>query len=152
MRKTIYSTIHPTLKNKLLVRGTFFGVLGASILVASSLFASEQFLTKWGIAIFALGIGLIALGMIPLRKIQRIETIPHTLSLTESKLIFEKPGRAPLYLSLNDILRAQFLNRGDLYGVEVITSTLNTFFFPYFSEASANTVSEYIMHRDETDE
>lgn len=152
MRKTVYSSVRPSLKQKLLRRGTVLGVLGAGILLGFSTWGSESLLNDWGLPIFCTGIASIAVGMIPLRKIQRIENVPHKLSITARELIFEKPGRDPLSLHREDILSTQFMNRGDLYGIEVITRTLQTFFFAYFSEDSANTVAEYVMHPQESDE
>jgi|GEM_PF-3149507 len=152
MRKTVYSSILPNLKQKLLVRGTFLGVIGAGILLFFGVWTSEVFLSKWGFLIFCLGIAIISIGMIPLRRIQRLENLPHRLSITRDALIFEKPGRSPLQLLRTEIINTKFLQRGDLYGIEVMTSTLQKFFFPYFSESSANTLSEYIVHGKETDE
>lgn len=152
MRKTVYSTVYPSLKQKLLFRGTALGILGAGFLLIFSTWSSEVFLSKWGLLIFCIGISSIAIGMIPLRKIQRVENAPHKLSITRQGLIYEKQGKTPLFLQKNDILNTQFLQRGDLYGIEVMTSTLQKFFFPYFSEISANTLAEYIMHCNQADE
>lgn len=152
MRKTIFTTVTQPLKRKLLLRGSFFGSIGISVLLIFSVWGTEALIEKWGMLIFATGIGLISLGMIPLRKIQRLERIPHQITFHSSGLLYEKRGKEPLLLPKTDILRLSYLTRGDIYGIEVLTRTLDRFFLPYFSEKSADALSDYIMHGDQADE
>lgn len=126
MLNLVYTTIFPHVKRKLLLRGTILGCCGALLLCISS----------WDVLTFFVSLVLISFGMIPLRRIERIERMPHTLCMDGGDLVYTKPGKLPIRIRCENL---SYEESGDRYGIRC-----GKFFFPYFSERSFRMLSEII--------
>ncbi len=114
-----YSTITPSLKRKMLFRGTFLAGIGILLLSYAGVFLSPAILNVWGIPVLGLSIGLIAWGMIPYRQLCRLENDPDVLTIDERGLTLVRRGKALYMIPLTSIEKMEYVEKGTLYGIGI---------------------------------
>ena len=149
---TYYASIKRDFKQKLLKRSTFLGALGVIPLVLSAWFGTAAQIEVYGLPLFILCIGIISLGMIPLRNVERVESNPPSLSLSEKHLIYKQQGKL-MQISRGEISKIEWITRGERYGISITLSDQSIRFFPYFSEKTAyelsNALFDDVLHSEE---
>jgi hypothetical protein len=115
---TLKSSIKPSLKKSVLIRGTILGALGLSIWLFGGIFLSISTLTLWGWPILICGGLLITWGLLPYRKLIRLENCPNEIVITElEELLFSQQGRPLLMVYLENIEELAFLDDDNRYGI-----------------------------------
>lgn len=148
--------IKPSLKKRILMRGTVLAATGLIPIFYGSLFLGEKTLSTWGLPIFFLGLGLITLGMLPYRRLTRLEKHPDKLVvMADDTIHYYRRGKNPFTIPFSSIETISYMENGNNYGVRIhlkkewMETEKKTFkrqiFFPYFSrkmvEQMINTVT-----------
>ena len=137
--ETFYSSIKPNLKRYLIRRSLLFVLPGFFLLFYMGVFLKTSALESWGIWGFALSFILISVGMIPYRRIIRLETTPHSLSLDEEGLCFTHAKKGEIVFPIDQIQAFQFVERKGFYGILLQFKDGKHFLLPYFSKKTFET-------------
>jgi hypothetical protein len=134
------SSIKAELMQKSLFRGSMIGGVGVIILFLSGAFLPVHALSVWGIPLFFLSMGLITFGMLPYRKLTRLEKVPDEILLSSKDiLIYRRRGKIIFTTPLSSIKSCTYKDDESIYGIEIsMKENSKTYFFPYFSQRSAN--------------
>jgi hypothetical protein len=169
------STVKPELLRHKLFQGTFIGGAGALVILIEGTTFPRELLKIWGLPIMILGFLLISIGLLPYRRLTRLETKPHELTIDEHSVIFSRWGKPLLKIPLKSIEKSEYLERAHLYGLGIhlkqpvskkiailqpgfnISSFIAKsttdfgcpFFFPYFSKHSCHELEELLTDNDE---
>jgi len=138
------SSIKPTLKRKVLMRGTLIAGLGGIILLYCGVFTPAETLEQWGMIPFLLAVILITVGLLPYRKLTRLETTPHEIvGYTNDRLDVFLKKRKRHSIPLDAIEGLHYIEKKDRYGIELYTAEGNLF-LPYFSERACRSLREWL--------
>lgn len=155
-KATFRSTIHPSLKKTILMRGTWLSAIGLLPMLLGSIFLNEHTLSRWGLPIFFLGLGLITLGMIPYRRLTCLEKHPDELVLmADDTLHYYRRGQHPFTIPFTSIETIAYVENAKIYGARVNLKKrgLNAkqpplkrqIFFPYFSKNTVEHMTDIII-------
>lgn len=164
MNKVVFrSSIDKNLMRKALIRGTFLASIGVLLLFFSGVFLPVRILQCYGIFLFGLSMLFIAFGLLPYRKLQRLETKPDELWVTNSSIHYIKRGNERLVIPLKAVFKISWVSRGYLYGIGIdlkehsLLSIPRSFikysqkksgfdlFFPFFTERTFLELKDYIQ-------
>lgn len=138
------SSISSEFLKKILIKGTLISGLGMSILVLAGAFLPIESLQRWGIWIFAFAMGCTAWGLIPYKRLQKLQTSPDEIRVTEDHILHYVKNQKEVYrLPLSDIQKVRWIDKPNIYGICLeLKSTSKPFLFPYFSKKSFLEFSE----------
>jgi hypothetical protein len=115
---TLMSSVKPSLKKSVLMRGTLLGAFGISLWLYGGIFLSIDTLTFWGWPIFFIGGILITIGLLPYRRLTHLENKPHEIIVTDlEELYLSLNGVAYFKISLENIEEMAFLDDDKRYGI-----------------------------------
>lgn len=162
------SSIKPSLKKSVILRGSLLSALGVALWLFSGIFFSITTLSTWGWPIFLIGGILITIGLLPYRKLSRLENNPHEIVITDLDELYFSMGTPIFKIHLEKIEEMAFLDDEKRYGIGiwikkpidknviVLHPTLDfnayladcqkryfcDIFFPYFSKRSFQELEE----------
>lgn len=145
--ETFFSSIKPSLKRHLIRRSLLFVLPGFVLLFYMGVFLKTSALEKWGLWGFALSFLLISGGMIPYRRIMRLETTPHKLSLEKEGLCFTHTKKGEVVFPLEQIEKFHFVERKGFYGIRIHFKNGKHFLLPYFSKKTFESLQS-IQNKD----
>ena len=140
--ETFYSSIKPNLKRYLIRRSLLFVLPGFVLLFYMGVFLKTSALERWGLWGFALSFVLISAGMIPYRRIIRLETTPHSLSLEKDGLCFTHAKKGAIVFPIDQIKTFHFVQRKGFYGIRMQLEDGKHFLLPYFSKKTFEALSQ----------
>lgn len=155
----MYNSILPSLKRKVLFRGSILGFLGMLVLLWGGIFLPLKELDIWGVFIFFIGGALIALGLVPYRRLCFLERNPHEISVHDNETLqFKKKGKLHLVLPLCHIQKASYFHDEDRYGIGIwvnhpLSNTpgeTQCLFFPYFTKRQFEELQTFIVPQEIT--
>ncbi len=145
----IYSAIHPNFKRKVLRRAALCAFPGFTFLFLLGVYGTPLFLETWGLLVFGIGIGAVAWGLIPYQRLKRLETSPHTITITEENWIITRVDNEQ-NVPANSIKGVRYIASKKVYGIE-LTLQDRELFLPFFSRSAYARLHD-IMHTDEPNE
>lgn len=135
---TLYTTIHPDVKRRELIRATLFCCLGALLIVIGGAIVAMPHLSIWGAILWIAAILLILAGVLPYRKLANLSTNPSDLLLSDQAIYYQL-----LDIPYDSIEEVKYVNTPSSYGISITIKGVPTpYFFPYFSEESFLTLRD----------
>ena len=145
-----FSSLPTALYRRVLIRGSLLGFMGLSLLLFTGLIIPTHLIDPYGKWLAIAALLLISIGMLPVRKLQRLYKTPHFLSFNGQQLIFHKFGKMHWGCEAEEIQSMSFFHQNNRYGLKLSLKDQATYYFPYFSEKSVNSLIDNVMHPQET--
>lgn len=168
----VSTTISPSLKKKVLFRGTLLAACGAFLLIFSGIFIPLSVLKFFGGFILFISGLLIVLGLLPYRKINRLQMQNNKLIVEKESILYVVNNKRMIGIPKADIEKMDFLEKGTDYGIGLwlknplpVKLTLYAkefniesfqrksqkkwacdFFFPYFNQKSFTVLKESVLN------
>ena len=120
----VYSSISSEIKKLKLKKGLLFSLPAIILLITFGTFASLDLVVQYGRIIFFVSITLIAIGMIPYRRITRLESTPHILSIEDDTLDFKYLGKFSVLIPLREIKSISFFRKKQFFGLALTLHSL----------------------------
>lgn len=139
----LYSSIKPELIKKKLFQGTWFAFTGALVILIAGTTFPRTLLATWGLPLIVVGLGLISIGLLPYKALARLEIKPHQIIIDDDFLTFLQRGKPPLKIPLVNIVKAEYLERKNSYGIMLFFKDSNLF-LPYFTEQSYRALKDLL--------
>lgn len=117
---TLHSSIRPSLKKNVLMKGSLLALCGVSLWLYGGVFLSIATLTNWGWPILILGGALVTWGLLPYRRLTLLENVPHKIIVTDvEELVFYMKDSPLLKIPLDDITEMAYLDNDKQYGIGI---------------------------------
>lgn len=142
----LQTMVKPSLYRGALMKGTLFGFLGAFLLVLVTILVPSEEMTYVGPFVGLLSLLLIGMGFRPFQKLKKQEMKPQKLILSKASL--EWQGKTIDYSQLKNW---HFVEEGLHYGIELVLSSGENLFLPYFSKRSFDELNEFLDDRLHTE-
>lgn len=115
---TLHSSIKPSLKKKIMFRGTLISAIGLIPMFYGSLYLDVPTLSYWGVPIFFGSLGMIAVGMLPFKRLTFLENNPNKLTINDNDgFIYSHKGKKTLTIPISAIDNISYYEKNSMYGV-----------------------------------
>lgn len=114
------SSIKPALLRTSVIKGTICAVIGMGLLLFATLFLSVAEMSRWGFLLFTGACGLLVYGLLPYRKLTRLESKPHLLSIDANHAItFESHAIKEFQIPRGAIDHCDYFDNQKSYGIQI---------------------------------
>ncbi len=145
-QQIFWTSIKSDLIRKTLIQGTCIAGLGVFLLLLAGTLTPIQMLEKWGLLIFIFAAVLMAVGLIPYRLLQRLESSPNKIYLSDDhKLCYFKKNQLKASIPFNKVRALEWIDHYYIYGIKVILDDHQSLFLPFFSHRSLQEIRDIIL-------
>lgn len=143
---SFWTTVKPQLLKKVLLQGTALAGCGATILILAGILMPRNTLEIWGVYLFFLSAIFIAVGLVPYRRLQKLETNPDKITLSDDSVLhYHKGDRILFSIPLDHIQSLEWIEKKNIYGITLFLKNGQSKFLPFFSHRSFQELQEIIF-------
>lgn len=143
---SFWTTVKPQLLKKVLLQGTVLAGCGVIILVLAGILIPRNIMEIWGIYIFFLSAILMAVGLVPYRHLQKLESNPNKITLSDDRTLHYHKGDRILYsIPFDQIQSLEWIDKKNIYGITLGLKNGQSKFLSFFSHRSYQEIKEIIF-------
>ena len=142
-KSILYSTVSQGAVVRQLYIGTFLALGGLTLLLWVFYFYPPQQLKKIGCIVFILSCALMAAGLLPVRRLYKLQLLPHKLCLDSEGITFYK-GSSPFFVCVwSEIGAISYHNSNYSPGITITLKNQKSYFLSFFTQKSYDTLQHF---------